>query len=268
MYALQVRSAPLSARQYDVTGARLAVVKGDDEFGIKVAGTSRHQDALESIAGGRHADGAHERCAALLLPEPNNRHDMHAVGVLIEGTQIGYLERHQAPIFNLSLKRSGCVAAVCAAKIVGGGDRGDSDRGHFDVRLNAFAPFEIERSIVIEAEVKAISPPAAPIPISGPAVSALVTVDPPPNLSHVLPAKRLKARLREPIGFGLWTTGALSVLTIATVITLAKYGYAPRDDLSQAAIEVTVARQTASLPIPSRDLFMIEMPSAFATMRR
>lgn len=81
---------------------------------------------------GRHRD------VALLIPEPANRYDPHAVAVWIDGKIVGYLSRDNAEVLQPAImrlhQRHGRPVA-CRARIVGGWDRGAGDRGHFGVRL-------------------------------------------------------------------------------------------------------------------------------------
>src|ERR1044071_1486612 len=81
--------------------------------------------------------------------------------------------------------------------------------------------------------------------------------------------------LRKPIGAGLWVTGALSVIAIVTVLTLAKLGYAPTDQTidavtskdSRAHGQFGEIPDQSPLPIPSRDLFSLQFPLAASAQR-
>ena len=119
------------------------VVVGDSAFGFRVVGTSFHQEALEKIAGARSRRGYERYCAAVLLPQPSNPYDHHAVAVIIHSVEVGHLERSVAPEFRSALRGVGYADAVCEAEIVGGWDRGPEDRGYVGLRLNAFLPFRI-----------------------------------------------------------------------------------------------------------------------------
>lgn len=127
--------------------ARTGVVQGDGHCGMRVAGTSHHQSELETLAGGRTSESAHQKCTALLLPEPDNPYDPDAVAVYIVAngakTGIGYLPHDIAPLFNQSLSVEGFSAAGCQAKIVGGWHSEDGDDGYFGVRLDAVLPFQL-----------------------------------------------------------------------------------------------------------------------------
>ena len=81
--------------------------------------------------------------------------------------------------------------------------------------------------------------------------------------------------LRRPIGAGLWVTGVLSVITIVTVLTLAKLGYAPTDQTigavtlndSRARGQSGEISDQSALPIPSRDLFSLQFPLTASAQR-
>jgi hypothetical protein len=127
---------------------RIALVQGDGQCGMRVAGTSHHQRELETLAGGRCEQSAHHKCDVLLLPEPGNPHDPNAVAVYIvahgQKTGIGYLQHDTAPIFNKCLLRDGFSAGACDGLIVGGWHREDgSEDGNFGVRLDACLPFQL-----------------------------------------------------------------------------------------------------------------------------
>jgi hypothetical protein len=58
--------------------------------------------------------------------------------VEIDGHIVGHLSRENARQYRNKLKEAGHprITASCRAIIVGGWDRGGSDRGHFGVRLD------------------------------------------------------------------------------------------------------------------------------------
>jgi HIRAN domain len=135
---------------------RIAVVQGDGQFGMRVAGTSHHQLELETLAGGRSEQSAHHKCAVLLLPEPDNPYDPNAVAVYIvassQKTAIGYLHHDTAPLFNKCLLCHGFSAGACNALIVGGWHREDgSEDGNFGVRLDAYLPFQLDPLAIPDA---------------------------------------------------------------------------------------------------------------------
>lgn len=83
------------------------VVAGDSAFRLRVVGTSFHQEVLEKIAGARSRQGYEQFCAAILLPQPSNPSDHHAVAVIIHNAEVGHLERTVAPEFRRALGRAG-----------------------------------------------------------------------------------------------------------------------------------------------------------------
>lgn len=119
-------------------GLEVSATLSEGDFRLDVVGESHYQDALESIAGGRSEDGANHPTVALLVPEPNNRYDHNAVGVWIDGKQVGYLSRDNAEILQPCILKAISTThrqVACNARVVGGWDRGGRDRGHFGVRL-------------------------------------------------------------------------------------------------------------------------------------
>lgn len=116
---------------------------GDGQFGFHVVGTSNHQAMLKKLNHGPHHQSAHALCHAILRPEPTNPYDRNAVAIYVDEWPIGYLDRPSAKEFNAELARAGCAEAYCEAKIVGGWDRGEGNKGSFGVRLNACLPFRI-----------------------------------------------------------------------------------------------------------------------------
>ena len=122
---------------------KVAILVGGDT--CDVVGESRYQVELETIAGGRTADGARHACIAVLRPEPTNRHDKNAVQVEVDGYTVGYLPRDVAAEFVEALRDEGFLLAVCNATIIGGWlatkKRG---QGHFGIVLDACVPFEFD----------------------------------------------------------------------------------------------------------------------------
>jgi HIRAN domain-containing protein len=125
--------------------ARRAVILGDGEFRFPIVGESHYQLEIEAIAGGRSEDGARNILVdAVLIPEPNNPYDPNAVAVKIDNETVGYLSRDTAKHFCRALVAGGFEIVSCEAVINGGWDRGEGDRGHFGVRLNAALPFRLQ----------------------------------------------------------------------------------------------------------------------------
>lgn len=104
---------------------------------VEVVGESRHQIELEHVVGGREEISRDVERWACLFREPDNPYDRNAVGVFVDGLEVGYLGRDDAiryaPLLD-SLACSRGAVAVCRAKIVGGWSR-PGDRGHFGVKL-------------------------------------------------------------------------------------------------------------------------------------
>lgn len=97
---------------------------------VTVVGESHYQPALHQAARGITAGtdfDQHLPVVAMLVPEPDNPHDSHAVRVDIatneQSSTVGYLSRYLAPGYQrplLALRRHGQVG-TCPARITGGG---------------------------------------------------------------------------------------------------------------------------------------------------
>lgn len=97
---------------------------------VEVVGESFHAAALKGLVD----DGPRTRWASL-IPDRKNPYDTNAVGVWIEGVQVGFLSREVAIVFRPVADRIvelGCEAR-CAATIGGG-------RGVFGVMLELGTP--------------------------------------------------------------------------------------------------------------------------------
>lgn len=113
-------------------------LKGDGSYAVEVVGESHYQSALEAIAGGRTADSARVHADAVLILEDDNKYDPGAVRVEISGKTVGHLSREDAPAYRARLAAMGKPAArgMCHARIVGGWDRGEGERGNYGVYLD------------------------------------------------------------------------------------------------------------------------------------
>lgn len=105
---------------------------------VDVVGESAYQDALLSLTGGRRSYGGVDvETVAHLVADPAAPLDPDAVVVRIGGRTVGRLrlevaQRHRA---RLSAVARDHGVATCAARIVGGWDRGRHDVGAFGVRI-------------------------------------------------------------------------------------------------------------------------------------
>lgn len=110
-----------------------------DEENFDIVGESNYQDALETIAGPKSRSGAEFEVEALLVPEPDNKFDRHAVMVIIDDHLVGYIPRNETADFHEFLDQTGASSAICDAIIEGGWKNEDSE-GRFCVRLNCEWP--------------------------------------------------------------------------------------------------------------------------------
>jgi len=118
-------------------------LQGDGSFAFQIVGESHYQPQLRYLALGHDpGDGADQLCEAVLVCEDWNPHDSNAVKIDIREYTIGYLSRPQAVEYRKALLAIGCRgrATVCAARIVGGWDRGDRGQGQYGVRLDLVWP--------------------------------------------------------------------------------------------------------------------------------
>ena len=117
----------------------IVTLDGPKTYAVKVVGTSKYQDTLENICGGRGKEG-HSQIIddVLLIHVDDNPHDDQAILVAIGGNPIGYLSRDNARQYRESLKQAGFPGsgAACSGMIVGGWDDGQGDKGHFGFRLD------------------------------------------------------------------------------------------------------------------------------------
>ena len=127
-------AAPQAAPQRSFELA-LGDFPSDGDYETEVVGESHYQDALETICGGRTEQGHELECEATLKLEPDNAHDANAVGVWIEGRQVGYLARGFAVSVSAAARRHGVSEIFCDALVVGGWS-GAKDDGHFGVKLD------------------------------------------------------------------------------------------------------------------------------------
>ena len=115
-----------------------ARLEGDGSFSFDIVGESHYQDELEEICGGRTEDSQRLEVEARIIHEDDNPHDDQALRVDVEGLTVGYIDRKNARNIRGQFVEAGMpgIEAVCAAIVVGGWDRGGSDRGHFGVKLD------------------------------------------------------------------------------------------------------------------------------------
>ena len=105
---------------------------------VNAAGESHYQDALEAVAGGRTAFGV---CIPLitaeLVREPANPYDPNAVRVEADGRLLGYVAKEDAARFHAVIDKLAAQdrPATCRARLTGGWDRGQLDRGTIGLQL-------------------------------------------------------------------------------------------------------------------------------------
>jgi hypothetical protein len=105
--------ARLSLRPSRSTPQTTILLRGRGWGGQSVVGESHYEKALRKLAG--HGTGERD-IIATLQPDPGNRYDPNAVKVLIDGEQVGFLPKEDAPDYGPLLsevaRRGGTAAAA------------------------------------------------------------------------------------------------------------------------------------------------------------
>lgn len=76
------------------TEIEVVILDGDDD--LDVVGESYRQDALWKIVGGKSSERIRKEVIGYLVPEPNNVYDPNAIGVWIQGLQVGFIAKELA----------------------------------------------------------------------------------------------------------------------------------------------------------------------------
>jgi hypothetical protein len=106
--------------------ADVVLVRGGHD--LEVVGESHYQDALWQAAGVRTTERVRVEVQAVLLAEPDNPYDPHAISVWINGSKVGYLCRDDAQAYRpglLTLQTRHGASIGLTGVVVGGGVRQD-----------------------------------------------------------------------------------------------------------------------------------------------
>ena len=116
----------------------VANLPGPGKYEFDIVGESNYQSWLESICGGKTAEGHEKLIQATIVHEDDNPYDNKAVRVDIEGEVVGYFSKKNARDYRKKLNEAGHpgITTTCSAMIVGGWNRGKGDKGHFGVKLD------------------------------------------------------------------------------------------------------------------------------------
>ena len=122
----------------------------EDNF-MKVVGESHYQDALRALVPQcvSAVDGRPSFCA-VLVPEPDNAFDRHAIAVHGPTGKVGYLAREDAARYGITfdaLRRAGYDGGLCTG-LLNGGDR---DRPSLGVVLTLAYPEACEMHLGISS---------------------------------------------------------------------------------------------------------------------
>jgi len=140
-----VRELPVARRlneaqppSFEVPPGLRVNLDGPGTFALAIVGESHYEEALEAICGSRKPEGEDRRTEAQLVLESDNPYDPLAVRVVIAGLTVGYLDRETARSYRKALAATGYTHANawCNARIRGGWDHGEDDRGHYGVWLD------------------------------------------------------------------------------------------------------------------------------------
>lgn len=130
----------------------------------EVVGEAHRSDGIRTLFPGRRLSGGADLDAnARLVPEPHNRHDPHAVAVVVQGVLVGYLARDEAAKYQpllLDMNRAGLDAIVpCSIHGYEYEDRDYDRRGRPLVTVT----FEAQARIVLDEwyRCRPINPPPA-----------------------------------------------------------------------------------------------------------
>jgi hypothetical protein len=113
---------------------------------LPVVGTSHHQDVLARIGGDALRRREHVAFTALLVPEPENAYDPHAIAVIAEGHgKVGYFGRRDAlrykALADALVQRR--AAGACEAYLTGGWN----DEASIGVRLEIEGPEDTAQQV-------------------------------------------------------------------------------------------------------------------------
>jgi len=112
------------------------VLRGSET--LEVVGESYYQRALKSITRWKPGDGKITRdIVAVLVPEPDNKHDKNAIAVRIDGKKVGHLSRQNAVRYGPGLRRLMAERGgpIALRGVISGGGRFSGRQGDLGVFL-------------------------------------------------------------------------------------------------------------------------------------
>ncbi len=116
----------------------IVILPGPGRFSLEVVGESYYQENLEAICGPRKERGENRVVEVTLILDNNNPYDNKAVRVEVEGKKVGHLSREVARKYRDAIKQGGHPNAIgkCQAKIKGGWERKNGERGNYGIWLD------------------------------------------------------------------------------------------------------------------------------------
>lgn len=110
---------------------------GDLSFSQEVHGESFYQDALAKACTNRKNKRENVHVIAVLIPEPNNKKDPHAIRVDVGGMTVGYMPRGYGKPFKEVMRKNKIVDTIeCVAEIRGGFTNRDGEVIHHGIWLD------------------------------------------------------------------------------------------------------------------------------------
>ena len=127
----------------DPSALPLAAARG---FNVELVGELQWQAEIAAAVGGRCEEGHNCQVPAVLVLADDPR-DPNAVGVTINSRPVGWIAAAAAAEIRPQLVALNAESrpVTCRAKIVGGWNRGRSDRGYFGVKLSIALPLKVHR---------------------------------------------------------------------------------------------------------------------------
>lgn len=122
---------------------------------LEVVGEANYEEGIGKVAGGKTPNGAaNPEHTAILMPQPENRHDPNVVMAVIESTLVGCLSRKNAIAYKpvIAYAESKAHKIACHAMITGGWDTWRDDTSYFGVALRAGSPMETMLELVEDTE--------------------------------------------------------------------------------------------------------------------
>lgn len=129
------RRLQFAQRSGGTSGVAWRLYPGQED--LEVVGEAHYQDELWSLCGGSPGDCIRHDIVAVLIPEPENPHDVNAISVRIDGKVVGYLPRQIAALYVSGLRKlmSESGSYICLQGVIVGGGYYNDGPGRLGVWL-------------------------------------------------------------------------------------------------------------------------------------